>query len=173
VEAWTSRLRWPLPRHRGPADAGIPLVRHYRRTTTGSFFPTAGGFRRHGDETGVIFASAFRATTPGGRGHAFLFPANRRSSYEFDRLSSSVSLPWSRAVAELLASASNTQVNAACASTTMAVAWPRLDQSRALPPRAHHRADDVTSDNLLEWMGAASWHRRGHHRGLLRRRAAF
>ena len=41
-------------------DAGIPLVRHYRRTTTGSYLPDRWLLpRAFADDTGVIFASAF------------------------------------------------------------------------------------------------------------------
>jgi acyl transferase domain-containing protein/NAD(P)-dependent dehydrogenase (short-subunit alcohol dehydrogenase family) len=49
----------------------------------------------------------------------------------------------------------NTQVNAACASTTQAVAlaedWIRAGRCRRVVVIA---ADDATSDNLLEWFGA-------------------
>jgi acyl transferase domain-containing protein len=59
-------------------------------------------------------------------------------------------------MAELIgARGPNTQVNAACASTTQAVAlaedWIRAGRCRRALIVA---ADDVTSDNLLEWMGA-------------------
>src|SRR5688572_18937210 len=41
-------------------DAGIPLVRHYKRTTTGGLIPTAWGLPDDlGAHTAVIFASAF------------------------------------------------------------------------------------------------------------------
>src|SRR4029453_13812344 len=49
----------------------------------------------------------------------------------------------------------NTQVNAACASTTQAVGlaqdWIRAGRCRRVVIVG---ADDVTSDTLLEWMGA-------------------
>ena len=49
----------------------------------------------------------------------------------------------------------NTQINAACASTTQAVAlaedWIRSGRCRRVVVVA---ADDVTTDNLMEWMGA-------------------
>ena len=49
----------------------------------------------------------------------------------------------------------NTQVNAACASTTQAVAlaqdWIRAGRCRRVIVLS---ADDITSDNLLDWMGA-------------------
>ncbi|HEX6502538.1 MAG TPA: SDR family NAD(P)-dependent oxidoreductase [Terriglobales bacterium] len=49
----------------------------------------------------------------------------------------------------------NTQVNAACASTTQAVAlaedWIRVGRCRRVIVLS---ADDITSDNLLDWMGA-------------------
>ena len=49
----------------------------------------------------------------------------------------------------------NTQINAACASTTQAVAlaedWIRAGRCRRVIVIS---ADDITSDNLIDWMGA-------------------
>ena len=58
-------------------------------------------------------------------------------------------------VEHLRARGPNTQVNAACASTTQAIAlaedWIRSGRCRRVIVIG---ADNVTSDNLLEWVGA-------------------
>ena len=140
-------------------DAGIPLVRHYRRTTTGSFLPDRWRLPvAMADETGVIFASAF----PGydnlvDEVTRFFAQRTGRQSYEFDRRFLFRILSMGHAqFAELLGiRGPNTQVNAACASTTMAVGmaedWIRAGRCRRVLVIG---ADDVTSDSLLEWMGA-------------------
>jgi 3-oxoacyl-(acyl-carrier-protein) synthase len=140
-------------------DAGIPLVRHYRRTTTGSFLPDRWRLPlAMADETGVIFASAF----PGydnlvDEVTRFFSQRSGRQSYEFDRRFLFRILAMGHAqFAELLGiRGPNTQVNAACASTTMAVGmaedWIRAGRCRRVLIIG---ADDVTSDSLLEWMGA-------------------
>jgi acyl transferase domain-containing protein/NAD(P)-dependent dehydrogenase (short-subunit alcohol dehydrogenase family) len=140
-------------------DAGIPLVRHYRRTTTGSLLPDRWRLPvAMADETGVIFASAF----PGydnlvDEVTRFFAQRTGRTSYEFDRRFLFRILAMGHAqFAELLGiRGPNTQVNAACASTTMAVGmaedWIRAGRCRRVLIIG---ADDVTSDNLLEWMGA-------------------
>jgi 3-oxoacyl-(acyl-carrier-protein) synthase len=134
-------------------------VRHYRRTTTGSLLPDRWRLPvAMADETGVIFASAF----PGydnlvDEVTRFFAQRTGRSSYEFDRRFLFRILSMGHAqFAELLGiRGPNTQVNAACASTTMAVGiaedWIRAGRCRRVLIIG---ADDVTSDNLLEWMGA-------------------
>ena len=140
-------------------DAGIPLVRHYRRTTTGGTLPDRWRLPvAMADETGVIFASAF----PGFDNLVdeltrFFSQRSGGTSYEFDRRFLFRILSMGHAqFAELLGiRGPNTQVNAACASTTMAVGmaedWIRAGRCRRVLVIG---ADDVTSDNLLEWMGA-------------------
>jgi acyl transferase domain-containing protein/NAD(P)-dependent dehydrogenase (short-subunit alcohol dehydrogenase family)/acyl carrier protein len=140
-------------------DAGIPLVRHYRRTTTGGYLPDRWRLPvAMADETGVIFASAF----PGydnlvDEVTRFFSQRTGRQSYEFDRRFLFRILAMGHAqFAELLGiRGPNTQVNAACASTTMAVGmaedWIRAGRCRRVLIIG---ADDVTSDSLLEWMGA-------------------
>jgi acyl transferase domain-containing protein/acyl carrier protein/NAD(P)-dependent dehydrogenase (short-subunit alcohol dehydrogenase family) len=138
-------------------DAGIPLVRHYRRTTTGSYLPDRWRLPTSmADETGVIFASAF----PGYDNlvnEITQYYSQPRGRYEFDRRFLFRVLSMGHAqFAELLGlRGPNTQVNSACASTTAAVAmaedWIRAGRCRRVLVIG---ADDLTSDNLLEWMGA-------------------
>jgi acyl transferase domain-containing protein/NAD(P)-dependent dehydrogenase (short-subunit alcohol dehydrogenase family) len=77
--------------------------------------------------------------------------------YEFDRrfLFRILSMGHSQFAEYIGARGPNTQVNAACASTTQAIGiaedWIRSGRCRRVVVVA---ADDVTSDRLLEWIGA-------------------
>jgi len=140
-------------------DAGIPLVRNYRRTTTGSYLPDRWRLPLSmADETGVIFASAF----PGfdklaGEITRFYEARENKTDYQFDRRFIFQVLSMGHAqFAEMLGiRGPNTQVNSACASTTVAVAlaedWIRMGRCRRVIVIG---ADELTSDNLIEWMGA-------------------
>ncbi|RPI26782.1 MAG: beta-ketoacyl synthase, partial [Chloroflexota bacterium] len=83
--------------------------------------------------------------------------AIEREPYEFDRrfLFRVLSMGHSQFAEFIGARGPNTQVNAACASTTQAVGlaedWIRTGRCRRVLVIA---ADDVTSDNLIEWVGA-------------------
>src|SRR5579871_4164926 len=80
-----------------------------------------------------------------------------RDGYLFDRrfLFRILSMGHSQFAEFIGARGPNTQVNAACASTTQAVTlaedWIRAGRCRRVVVIS---ADDVTSDHLLEWMGA-------------------
>ncbi len=140
-------------------DAGIPLVRHYRRTTTGSYLPDRWRLPvSMADETGVIFASAF----PGydnlvGEVMRFYEAREKGTAYQFDRRFIFQVLSMGHAqFAEMLGiRGPNTQVNSACASTTVAMGiaedWIRMGRCRRVIVIG---ADDLTSNNLMEWMGA-------------------
>jgi acyl transferase domain-containing protein/NAD(P)-dependent dehydrogenase (short-subunit alcohol dehydrogenase family)/acyl carrier protein len=140
-------------------DAGIPLVRHYRRTTTGSYLPDRWRLPiSMSDETGVIFASAF----PGfdnvvGEVMRFYEAREAKADYQFDRRFIFQVLSMGHAqFAEMLGiRGPNTQVNSACASTTVALGiaedWIRMGRCRRVIVIS---ADDLTSNNLMEWMGA-------------------
>ena len=140
-------------------DAGIPLVRHYRRTTTGSYLPDRWRLPlAMADETGVIFASAF----PGydnmvGEVMRFYEAREKNADYQFDRRFIFQVLSMGHAqFAEMLGiRGPNTQVNSACASTTVAMGiaddWIRMGRCRRVIVIG---ADDLTSNNLMEWMGA-------------------
>jgi acyl transferase domain-containing protein/acyl carrier protein len=175
-------------------DAGIPLVMHYKTTTTGGRLPDRWGLPDAlRDDTGVIFASAFpgydslvgqldhfhrdealrgriaeltslREATAAGplrdeidRRLADLGADLARDPYTFDRrfLFQVLAMGHSQ-LAELIgARGPNTQVNAACASTTQAFAlaedWIAAGRCRRVVVVA---ADDITSDHLLGWFGA-------------------
>ena len=140
-------------------DAGIPLVRHYRRTTTGSYLPDRWRLPlAMADETGVIFASAFPGFDNLAREITRFYEAREQKlDFQFDRRFIFQVLSMGHAqFAELLGiRGPNTQVNSACASTTVALGiaedWIRLGRCRRVVIIS---ADELTSDNLLEWMGA-------------------
>ena len=180
-------------------DAGLPLVQHYKTTTTGTKLPDRWLLP---DEvaatTGVIFASAFpgldafaddltryfedrsrrdqiadleqlrsRLVDADGEGSTAVAELDRHlhdlrltvetEPYTFDRrfLFRILSMGHSQ-LAELIgARGPNTQINAACASTTQAVGlaedWIRVGRCRRVVIVA---ADDATSDHLLGWIGS-------------------
>ena len=181
-------------------DAGIPLVQHYKTTTTGTQLPERWGLPDElRDDTGVIFASAFPGMDSfAGYAHDYYSDKARREQraalesvretvvasngvgatpvlaeldrriaglraeidahpYEFDRrfLFRVLSMGHSQFAEIIGARGPNTQVNAACASTTQAIGlaedWIRAGRCRRVIVIA---ADNVTSDNLLGWVGA-------------------
>ena len=136
-------------------DAGIPLVRTWRQTTTGR--PVATGWalpEAMRDGTGIVFASAFagydqlvqKLREDGGDGEGHF---DRRFLFQI------LSMGHSQLAQFLGARGPNTAVNAACASTTQALAiaedWLNVGRCDRVIVVG---ADDVTSENLLEWIGA-------------------
>ncbi len=135
-------------------DAGIPLVQAYKETTSGKLMPT--GWRLPTalqDGTGVIFASAFP-------GYDQLLKKvendNLDADGRFDRrtLFQILAMGHSQLAQFIGAKGPNTQINAACASTTQAVSiahdWLRLGRCERVIVIG---ADDVTGDRLLPWIG--------------------
>jgi acyl transferase domain-containing protein len=80
-----------------------------------------------------------------------------RTEYRFDRrfLFRALSMGHSQFAEEIGARGPNTQINGACASTTQAVSlaedWIRQGRCRRVIIVS---ADNVTSDNLIEWVGS-------------------
>ncbi len=136
-------------------DAGIPMVRTFRQTTTGRKVATGWALPEElRDDTGIVFASAFpgysnlieHLQTGGDDGEGrfdrrFLFQILAMGHSQFAQL--------------IGARGPNTQVNAACASTSQAVCiaadWLRTGRARRVVVVG---ADDVTNEQLLEWIGA-------------------
>jgi acyl transferase domain-containing protein/acyl carrier protein len=83
--------------------------------------------------------------------------AIEKEPYQFDRrfLFRTLSMGHSQFAEFIGARGPNTQINAACASTTQGIAlaedWIRAGRCRRVIVVS---ADDVTSDNMLEWFGA-------------------
>ncbi len=134
-------------------DAGIPLVRTYRTTTSGKSVATGWalpeGLR---DDTGIILASAFA-------GYDQLLGHLARAqdpSTTFDRrfLFQVLAMGHAQFAQAIGARGPNTGINAACASTTQALAlaedWIRLGRARRVIVLG---ADDVTNDRLFPWIG--------------------
>jgi acyl transferase domain-containing protein/NAD(P)-dependent dehydrogenase (short-subunit alcohol dehydrogenase family)/acyl carrier protein len=180
-------------------DAGVPLVQHYKTTTTGTQLPDRWALPESmRDDTGVIFASAFPGVDAfaaetekyyDGHGHREQIGALKslrewmaaqgdgnddaisevdrrieelasgleRDGFHFDRryLFRVLSMGHSQFAEEIGARGPNTQVNGACASTPQAIAlaedWIRAGRCRRVIVVS---ADNVTSDHLMEWIGA-------------------
>ena len=174
-------------------DAGIPLVRRYKKTSRGTYLPDRWMLPEPlADETGVVFASAFpgynRFAELMGEYHEYraansrievlerarekmtgsdaaaidaLLAEERKKlesvPYRFERkfLFEILSMGHSQFAELIGARGPNTQVNAACSSTTLAIAtaedWIRAGRCNRVIVIA---ADDVTSDAMLEWIGA-------------------
>ena len=179
-------------------DAGIPLVMHYKDTTTGTMLPERWMLPEpYRATTGVIFASAF----PGANGmmeEADKYYTARaiedrleelrslqvrigelgatpplaeelahrihqlesdldEHGYTFNRkfLYRAVSFGHAQFAEYIGATGPNTQINAACASTTQGVAlaedWIRTGRCERVVVVS---GDDVTSDQLLQWIGS-------------------
>ena len=136
-------------------DAGIPLVRGWRATASGKRAP-AGWMLPESlrDRTGVIFASAF----PGYDRLVQHLAANGDDGEgRFDRrfLFQVLSMGHAQLAQLIGARGPNTAINAACASTTQAVAiahdWIRLGRCDRVVIVA---ADDVTNERLMPWIGS-------------------
>ncbi|MBO86165.1 MAG: hypothetical protein CL927_12470, partial [Deltaproteobacteria bacterium] len=136
-------------------DAGIPLVEVTR--TTGSGRKVVVGWKLPEalrDGTGVVFASAFP-------GYSNLIRHMEQNGDDgegrFDRrfLFQVLGMGHSQFAQFIGARGPNTCVNAACASTTQAVAiaqdWIRLGRAERVIIVG---ADDVTNDQMLSWIGA-------------------
>jgi malonyl CoA-acyl carrier protein transacylase len=86
-----------------------------------------------------------------------VLPGHGTARYEFNRkfLFNVLSMGHSQLAQFIGARGPNTQVNAACASTTQAIAiaedWIRTGRARRVLVVG---ADDVTSDSMFEWIGA-------------------
>ncbi len=178
-------------------DAGLPLVMHYKTTTTGTLLPERFLLPEPlRDETGVIFAAVFpgldafagelqgfyedrdrrerleelkaiRARGGAGESGALVTELDRRISeleahieqhtYVLDRrlLFRVLSMGHSQFAEYIGARGPNTQINAACASTTQAVSvaedWIRTGRCRRVIVVS---ADNASSDNLLGWIGS-------------------
>jgi malonyl CoA-acyl carrier protein transacylase len=180
-------------------DAGIPLVREYKKTSAGTYLP--GDYVLPEElqaDTGIIFASAF----PGfdsfakeitsfkeyqlkernrnqltelygeisrrvqGDSRDFLLEKLERELNELDKevgefhfnrkiLLEVLSFGHAQFAQLIKAKGPNTQVNAACASTTQALGvatdWIRTGRAKRVIVIS---ADNITSDNLFEWLGS-------------------
>ncbi|MAA78234.1 MAG: hypothetical protein CL916_03165 [Deltaproteobacteria bacterium] len=129
-------------------DARIPLVPRYRKGTSiqdGWILP-----QNLQKGTGIIFASAFP-------GYSNLIASIKTPPKEFNRkfLFQILSMGHTQFAQYIGAKGPNTYVNAACASTTQAIAiaqdWLQTQRAERVIVIA---ADDVTNEEMFEWIGA-------------------
>ena len=129
-------------------DARIPLIPRYKKGTSiqdGWILP-----ENLQKGTGVIFASAFP-------GYSNLIANIKNPPKEFNRkfLFQILSMGHTQFAQYIGAKGPNTCVNAACASTTQAIAmaqdWIQAGRAERVVIIA---ADDVTNEEMLEWIGA-------------------
>ncbi|MBY9000496.1 MAG: SDR family NAD(P)-dependent oxidoreductase, partial [Candidatus Heimdallarchaeota archaeon] len=137
-------------------DAGIPLVKSEFTTTTGKVLEGEWALPEDlQDETGIIFASAFP-------GYDYLIKevtehlsTNPEKSFSREFLFRVLSMGHSQFAQLIKAKGPNTQVNAACASTTQAIGiaedWIKTGRCNRVIVIA---ADDASSENLLPWIGS-------------------
>ncbi|MFB6351956.1 MAG: beta-ketoacyl synthase N-terminal-like domain-containing protein, partial [Bradymonadaceae bacterium] len=136
-------------------DAGLPLVPQYRETTSGK--KITDGWKlpdEVGDETGLIFATAFAGQD------AFaeeLESYYTDEDYEFNHrlLLRMLGIANSRFAEYVGARGPNTKINNACASTTTAlgIAQDWIEQGRC-ERVVVLSADDATGENMMEWVGS-------------------
>ncbi|MHA1985170.1 MAG: SDR family NAD(P)-dependent oxidoreductase [Promethearchaeota archaeon] len=140
-------------------DAGIPLVRSNIKTSTGKFLSGEWALPEDlQDDTGIIFASAF----PGYDNLAEELSDNSvgktgEGDKNFNRafLFRVLSMGHSQFAQLIKAKGPNTSTNAACASTPQAIGiaedWIRTGRCKRVIVIT---ADNVTSKNLFQWIGA-------------------
>ena len=135
-------------------DAGIPLVQETRSTRSG--LEQQIGWRLPRllqQDTGIIFASAFAGHTNFAN---HIARDGDDGTGQFDRRFLFQVLAMGHSLAQLIgAKGPNTHVNAACASTSQAIAiaedWIRCGRARRVIVVG---ADDVTNETMLEWIGS-------------------
>jgi malonyl CoA-acyl carrier protein transacylase len=137
-------------------DAGLPLCEVRRPTRNGGF--VAAGWRLPesvGRETGVIFASAFPGYNRFARELVERMSGGQDRVFSRTYLLEVLALGHAQIASFIGALGPNLQVNAACASTSVALAtaedWIRAGRCRRVLVVG---ADDVTSDVMLPWIGA-------------------
>jgi len=137
-------------------DAGIPLVKSEFTTTTGKVLEGEWALPEAlQNETGIVFASAFP-------GYDYLIKEitehltpNSEKSFSREFLYRVLSMGHAQFAQLIKAKGPNTQINAACASTTQAIGiaedWIKTGRCNRVIVIA---ADDASSENLLPWIGA-------------------
>ncbi len=179
-------------------DAGIPLVKRYAQTSTGSFLPEEWELPLEMQEdTGILFASAFPGTNnlideltsyfeakmsrSSNEEKARLYEQLRakvkgtdaeqeldawysssleepESKYDFPRLFmfKVLAMAHSQFAQYIKAKGPNTQVNSACASSTLAISiaqdWIQMGRCKRVIVLG---ADDPASDTMIEWFGSS------------------
>ena len=133
-------------------DAGIPLIRSNIKTSTGKIL--SGDWvlpEELQDNTGIIFASAF----PGYDNLAEEISKPQDKDFDRSFLFRVLNMGHSQFAQLIKAKGPNTANNAACASTPQAIGiaedWIRAKRCKRVIVIT---ADNVTSSNLFQWIGA-------------------
>ncbi|AWV89505.1 type I polyketide synthase [Bradymonas sediminis] len=136
-------------------DAGLPMIPRYRETRNGSKITIGWQLPEAiGDETGIIFASAFAGED------ALIDEVTRRYTdpdYQFDHrfLLKVLGMANARFAEMIGARGPNTRINNACASTTtamgMAEDWIRAGRCKRVVIIS---ADDASGETLMNWVGS-------------------
>ncbi len=136
-------------------DAGLPMVPRYRETRSGKKLTIGWQLPESvGDETGVIFASAFAGED------ALVEEVTKRfndEDYQFNHrfLVRVLGMANARFAEMIGARGPNTRINNACASTTTAMAmaedWIRAGRCKRVVIIS---ADNASGEHLMDWVGS-------------------
>ncbi len=138
------------------ADAGIPLVKSSITTTTGKVLEGDWVLPEElQEETGIIFASAFPGYDNLIKEIEEYQSTEDKKSFRRNFLFRILSMGHSQFAQLIKAKGPNTQINAACASTTQAIGvaedWIKTGRCNRVIVIA---ADDAAGENLLPWIGS-------------------
>ena len=137
-------------------DAGIPLVKSSITTTTGKILEGEWALPEElQEETGIVFASAFPGYDNLIKEISEYQESGEERSFSRNFLFKILSLGHAQFAQMIKAKGPNTQINAACASTTQAIGiaedWIKTGRCNRVIVIA---ADDAASENLLPWIGS-------------------
>ncbi|MHA2357890.1 MAG: beta-ketoacyl synthase N-terminal-like domain-containing protein, partial [Candidatus Heimdallarchaeaceae archaeon] len=137
-------------------DAGIPLIRSQKKTSTGKILEGEWELPESlQDSTGIVFASAFPGYDNMVEELRKHFTSKNEEQFKREFLFKVLSMGHSQFAQLIKAKGPNTQINAACASTTQAIGiaedWIRTGRCERVIVIA---ADDAANENLLPWIGA-------------------
>lgn len=137
-------------------DAGIPLVKSSITTTTGKVLEGEWALPEElQEETGIIFASAFPGYDNLIKEINEYQKSEEERSFSRNFLFKVLSLGHAQFAQMIKAKGPNTQINAACASTTQAIGiaedWIKTGRCNRVIVIA---ADDAAGENLLPWIGS-------------------
>ncbi|MHA1828056.1 MAG: SDR family NAD(P)-dependent oxidoreductase [Candidatus Heimdallarchaeaceae archaeon] len=136
-------------------DAGIPLIKSTKKTSTGKVLEGDWVLPEDmQDETGIIFASAFPGYDNLVKELNEYWKSGKEKQFPRSFLFRILSMGHAQFAQLIKAKGPNTQINAACASTTQAIGiaedWIKTGRCERVIVIA---ADDASSENLLPWIG--------------------
>lgn len=137
-------------------DAGIPLIRSKKKTSTGKILEGEWELPKSlQDSTGIIFSSAFPGFDNIVKELKQHYTSKEEHQFKREFIFKILSMGHSQFAQLIKAKGPNTQINAACASTTQAIGiaedWIKIGRCERVIVIA---ADDAANENLLPWIGA-------------------